>query len=552
MSDSPVITSGPGNEPGFRPQAAESPRFAGAQRAPASSVFQRALPHSQEAERAVLGSMLIDESAVGEAIQVFRGFGDRLFYFERHQRLYDILLKMYDESRPIEAVVVKDELLRLGVFQDLGGYDFLAGLAHAVPSALRVRHYAQIVREKALLRQLIGATHRVMETAYDDAQPAGEILDLAERELFTVTEQRVGGGIFLLPDLIREVFEGIDARADDPHALLGVPTGYILLDEMTAGLQRGELIIVAGRPSMGKTAFGLNVAEHMAIRENRPTLFFSLEMSRQQVAQRLLCSWARVDSHRFRRGRLNDQDMDRLRAAAGQLAGRPLIIDDSSNLSVLELRARARMAARRHKVEAIFVDYLQLLRAPGSESRQTEVAEISRGLKALAKELHVPVVAMAQLNRKTEDRTGNRPRMSDLRESGAIEQDADVIMLLHRESYYKAADQQGEEDNTAELIIAKQRNGPVGDVPLHFNKQWTRFDNHQPNVGGFGGGYPDAGYSNAAYPDAAFPPAAYPPSGDTPRTRYSGGFSAGGPAGSGQPGGPAGGGFPDPGGPAPF
>lgn len=449
------------------------------------SAYDRALPHSAEAERAVLGSMLIEESAVGEAIQVFRGFDGPLFFFDRHQRLYDVILSMYDESRPLDGVIIKNELIQRQVFESLGGYAFLAGLAHSVPTALRVRQYAQIVRDKALLRQLIGASHRIMDTAFDDAQPAAEILDLAERELFAVTEQRVGGGANLLPELVREVFAGLDARSDDPEALLGEPTGFAQLDDLTAGLQPGELIVVAGRPSMGKTAFGLNLAEHLSINEGRPSLFFSLEMSRQQVAQRLLCSWARVDSHSFRRGRLQEPEMDRLRAAAGRMAGKPLIIDDSSSLSVLELRARARMAYRRYGVRAIFVDYLQLLRAPGTESRQTEVAEISRGLKGLAKELNLPVVTMAQLNRKAEDRSGNRPRMSDLRESGAIEQDADVVMLLHREAYYKPAAERTEEDNLAELIIAKQRNGPVDDIKLHFNQQFARFDNHMPNTGGY-------------------------------------------------------------------
>jgi replicative DNA helicase len=319
-----------------------------------------------------------------------------------------------------------------------------------------------------------------MDAAFDDQLPAGEILDLAEREIFDVTEKRVTGAAQPLPDLIEEVFQKIQDL--DGSAVTGEPTGFFELDELTCGLQPTELIIVAGRPSMGKTAIGLNMAEHIALNENppRPVLFFSLEMSSQQVAQRILCSRARVDSQRLRRGKHSAEELQRLMAVADEIRGRPLLVDDTSGLSILELRARARLAYRKHGIRAVFVDYLQLMHTPGAESRQQEVAEISRGLKALAKELKIPVVAMAQLNRKPEDRSSNRPRMSDLRESGAIEQDADLVALLHRESYYKLGDDQdADQDPTAELIIAKQRNGPVGTVKLHFNRQWTRFDNPQ-------------------------------------------------------------------------
>jgi replicative DNA helicase len=333
-----------------------------------------------------------------------------------------------------------------------------------------------------------------MQAAYDDDQSAQQILDYAESEIFSVTERRVTDGAAALPDLVHEVFRQLDQRGEG--VITGEPTGYYELDELTCGLQPAELIIVAGRPSMGKTALGLNIAEHLAIQEDppRPVLFFSLEMSRQQVAQRILCSRARVNSHHFRRGRIGPAERDRLFAAAEEITGKPLLIDDASGLSLLELRARARMAVRKNRIRAILVDYLQLLHVFNAESRQAEVAEISRGLKALAKELNVPVVAMAQLNRNPEDRTGNRPRMSDLRESGAIEQDADLIMLLHRESYYKAKeDPAADADPGALLIVAKQRNGPVGDVELHFNCELTRFDNPMP-VGRYQN-YPEAGYS---------------------------------------------------------
>ena len=456
------------------PSSNESP--ANLPKSRSNSALDRELPHSMDAERALLGSMLKDSAAIGEAITVLQDAGAAVYFFEKHQLLHDQIVRMWNANRSIDGVLIKDELIRLGLFEQLGGFDFLAQLVSSVPSAYRVREYAELVRDKYLLRQLILATHQVMDLAFDDREPTGEILDRAEKVVFDVTELRVTGGAQPLPELIDEVFEKIQDL--DGSVLTGMPTGYFQLDEMTCGLQPGELIIVAGRPSMGKTAFGLNMCEHMSLSEGKPSLFFSLEMSRQQVAQRILCSRARVDAQKLRRGRHSGRDLDRLKGVADEIRSKPLFIDDTSSLSILELRARARMAWRRHRIQAIFVDYLQLMHAPGNESRQQEVAEISRGLKALAKDLKLPVVAMAQLNRNSEERSQNKPRMSDLRESGAIEQDADVIMLLHRESYFKVGeDPSASEDVKAELIIAKQRNGPVGSVDLHFNRQFTRFDN---------------------------------------------------------------------------
>ncbi len=448
----------------------------------AGAALQRVMPHDLEAERALLGSMLQDRAAIAEALAVLGDAGTNVFSREKHQQLFDVLVQMYAaDQHSDDAVVLESELTRRGLWEPLGKFDFLASLVTAVPSSLRVRHYAEIVRDKYLLRELIAANHEVMQTAFDAASPAREILDIAEKRIFEVTERRVSGEAQSLAELVREAFKTIERRGTE--ALTGAPTGYVELDDMTCGMQPSELIIVAGRPSMGKTAFGLNMAEHLAIVERRPTLFFSLEMSRQQIAQRILCSRARVDSHRLRRGRQSHGDLQRLTECAQELSSAPLLVDDTSDLTILELRARARMAYRRHKIAAVFVDYLQLMRVPGSESRQVEVSMISRGLKALAKDLQVPVVAMAQLNRGTEDKTrkGNRPRMSDLRESGAIEQDADVIMLLHREAYYRTGeDTENADDNTAEVIIAKQRNGPTGEIKLTFNRQYTRFDNWIP------------------------------------------------------------------------
>ena len=456
---------------------------------------EKVLPHSLEAERALLGSMLIEESAIAEAVSALQGADAPVFWSDRHQRVFDLIVELWRAGRPIDYVVLRDEVVQRGMADQTGAFDLLTGLVDSVASALRAREYAEIVRKKYLLRQLIGAAQKISESAYSSSQTAEQILDSAEKSVLEVTEKRVvGDGAVMLPAVIEEVFSTIQDL--DGSMLTGEPTGYAELDDMTCGLQPSELIIVAGRPSMGKTAFGLNVAEHMALVEGRPVLFFSLEMSRQQVGQRILCSRAQVDAQRLRRGSLGDREMQALQTAADMIRTKPLFIDDTSSLSVLELRARARMAHRRHRLRAVFVDYLQLMRSPNAESRQQEVAEISRGLKALAKDLRIPVIAMAQLNRNTEDRSGNRPRMSDLRESGAIEQDADVVSLLHRESYYKQGDDPAAvEDNRAELIIAKQRNGPVGTIELLFDRKHTRFTNL----------YTAENYSNT--PEAARPPA---------------------------------------------
>ena len=485
-------------------------RTSTARKTSSPSVLDRVLPHDDDAERALLGSMILEPEAIGQAITTLQDAGANAFDTPRHQRLYEVLVHFYTENRPVDGNLLREELNRRGWWEDMGGFDFLGGLVNAVPSALRAPHYAGIVYDKYLLRQLIAATHRVMEAAYTDDRATKQTLDYAEKEIFTVTERRVTSEAAPLTQLMRDVIETL--KSQGAGMLTGEPTGFIELDEMTYGLQPAELVIVAGRPSMGKTALGLNIAEHLAIVEQRPVLFFSLEMSRQQVAQRVLCSQARVDGHRLRRHRSSSPDLAKLEDFAQHLANAPLLVDETSSLTILELRARARMAYRKHQIRAVFVDYLQLMHTPNSESRQQEVAGISRGLKALAKDLNIPVVAMAQLNRNPEDKTrkGNRPRMSDLRESGAIEQDADVIMLLHREAYFKtgmspategAGDMQDEmadvDENTAELIIAKNRNGPVGVVKLHFNRQYTRFDNHDPR--GSAPDYVPAGDSAAPF-----------------------------------------------------
>jgi len=443
---------------------------------PAPSHLDRVPPQSEDAEMGTLGSMCLSREAIGAVLPIIGRNEAEWFYRPDHQKLFGTLVDLYDQNKPIDLVVVKDELLRRGVLEEVGGEEYLVRLAESVPSWLNAEHYAQIVRDKALLRELIRAGGQIVDEAYADAEEAREILDRAEQLLFAVTDQRISRHALLLRDFLEETMRQLESR--EGHYLTGLATGFTELDDLTSGLQRGELIIVAARPSMGKTAWGLCVAEHMAVKNGHAVVFFSMEMSKQQLAQRVLCSRGGVDSHRFRRGMLGDEEITRLHLICGDLQNAPLLIDDTPGMSPFELRAKARRLRSQHNIEAVFVDYLQLMHNPGSASREQEVSAISRGLKGLARELNIPVIALAQLNRQPEGREGHRPRMSDLRESGAIEQDADVVLLLHREEYYKPNDESVK--GLADLIIAKQRNGPTGAVTLHFNQKFTRFADHSP------------------------------------------------------------------------
>lgn len=466
-------------------------------------------PQDIEAERSLLGSMLLNREAIGDVLPIIGQRPER-FYRPDHRRLFQVLIEMYDRGDPIDLVTVRNELARRAILKDVGDVDYLVQLAESVPSHLHAEHYAHLVCDKAMLRDLIAAAGEVIETAHDHREDAKEILDRAEQLLFHVTDQRVSEQAELIRALLDETFHQLEERQG--HYITGLRTGFIELDDMLSGLQRGEMIIIAARPSMGKTAFGLNVAEHIASHERRPVVFFSMEMSKQAVAQRLLCARARVDSHKLRRGAWSDRDWEDLTNASSGLQDAPLLIDDTPGMSVLELRAKTRRLRKRQAIEAVFVDYLQLMRAPGrSDSRQQEVSEISRGLKALARELNIPVVVMAQLNRNPEQRTGNRPRMSDLRESGAIEQDADVIMLLHREEYYQKENPNPEIQGIAEVIVDKQRNGPTGIVKLFFNQKLTRFDNlaaGQEAAYAASGGYDSYDEYQAEAPQPGFNPPA--------------------------------------------
>lgn len=444
--------------------------------ASASPTILRSMPESLPAEAAVLGSMIVDPRCIGDVIELL----DRsAFYHSEHQIIFDAIVALYERNRGegIDGVLVRNELARHEQLETIGGLEYLQRVIESVPSAANVAYYADIVKEKMLLRETITAATDILNDAYDETGSAAAKLDEAERRIFTVTDKRITGAAVALKDLVTRAYELIERR-EGTH-VTGLPTGYYELDDMTCGLQNGEMIIVAGRPSMGKTALALNIAEHIGVIEKQPLAIFSLEMGKQQLAERFLCSYSGVDSQLVRKGMLSTDHYQRLVEACGIVAEAPIFIDDTSALTPLEIRAKARRLKSAYGLRCVLVDYLQLMHLGVGkvESRQQEISTISRYLKSLARELDVPVVVLSQLNRSPEGREGHRPRMSDLRESGSIEQDADVVMLLHREDYYHRGEEGYEQDNTAEVIIAKQRNGPTGMVKLAFRERCTRFEN---------------------------------------------------------------------------
>jgi replicative DNA helicase len=431
--------------------------------------FDRLPPHSVEAEMCVLAAMMLDKEMVGVCVQVV----DReMFYQADHQIIFDILVKLYEQNRPIDTVIVREELLRRQLLEEVGGTEYLAAILNTVVSSAHGAHYAGIVREKAMLRQLIAASNDILRNAYAPHEQADLVLDNAEKKIFEIAQKKVGNAMTPLEVTLHEVFEMIETKGQR-----GLETGFLELDDMMNGLQKGEMIIVAARPSMGKTAIAMNMIEHIAADSRLPCGVFSLEMSKQQLAQRMLCSRGAIDAHKLRKGMLQAHEYQKLASVVGELAKAPIWVDDSPGLTPLELRAKARRLKLQHDVKCIMIDYMQLMDNPGPESRQQQISEISRAIKAVARELEIPVIALSQLNRATEGRDGHRPRMSDLRESGSIEQDADVVMLLHREDYYRMSEPDFQPDNIAEVIIAKQRNGPTGTVKLAFLNKTTRFEN---------------------------------------------------------------------------
>lgn len=443
-------------------------------------VTSRQVPWSEEAEISVLSAMLIDGDAVARAIEAV---DDSSFYRESNRRIFRAMVRLYGRGEVIDVVTLSDELKSAGELEGAGGMAYLARLVDAVPTAANIEYHCRILRDKSILRQLIDSATDIVREAYD--APAGEVddtLDRAEQRIFHIAQASQRQGFVWIKEILWPTFERIEELQSSPGSVTGVPTGFPDLDNLTAGFQKGDLIIVAGRPSMGKTALAMNFAQHAAIDKEVPVAVFSMEMSKESLVQRLLCSEGRVDAGRLRRGRLQDDEYARLATAAGHLNTAPIWIDDTPAITALELRAKARRLAAEVDLGLVIVDYLQLMTGPRNvDNRQQEISAISRSIKAVAKELNVPVIALSQLSRAPEQRTDRRPVLADLRESGAIEQDADLVLFVYREEVYRKPedliDDSGESiEGKAELIIGKQRNGPTGALNLYFHKSYTLFE----------------------------------------------------------------------------
>jgi replicative DNA helicase len=442
-------------------------------------------PQSKEAEKGVIGSILRDNAVLNDIQNIIRPDN---FYFDAHQKIFQAINETYNEGKPVDAVILFEVLKQRKQLEDIGGAAYIAELWEAAPTAANAEYYARIVREKALIRNLIHTNTELLRDAYDGIMSADELLGQAERQILEIAEKGVTSETHTLEKTLRDAFDRIDSRVNTAHlSVSGIPTGFVDLDNITAGLQNNEMIIIAARPSVGKTAFSLNLVRHIIVEEKLPVFFVSLEQSRIELAERLLCCQARVDSHSLRKGHLQSGDIQKLIQAGDQLKGNSrdglvkLFIDDSPAQTMLRISANARRLKLRHQIRLVVIDYLQLIEPENRrDPRQEQVAQISRRLKHLARELQIPVIALAQVNRASEDRQDHKPRLSDLRESGSIEQDADTVMILHRPGKFEG----GQEDNTLEIIIAKQRNGPTGEIMLAYLKQYMRYENYAADFGG--------------------------------------------------------------------
>jgi replicative DNA helicase len=441
---------------------------------------ERTLPHNLEAERSVLGAILVHNDAFNTAAQVIDG---RDFYRDAHRRIFDRMVTLSERNEAIDFVTLKEELSRGGDLDHVGGPAYIASLVDGVPRATNVEYYARIVKEKATLRNLIYAANKILTSAYEADQEPELILDEAESSIFAVADDRLKAGFVPMRDLVKENFPKVELLFEHKRLVTGVPTGFVDLDEMTRGLQAGDLVIIAARPSMGKTSLVLNIAQHVAVQPDLTVGFFSLEMSKEALFIRLLTSEAQIDSHRLMSGAIGQKDYGRISHAIETLSAMRLFIDDTANIGVLEMRAKSPRLQAEHGLNLIVLDYIQLMSARGRyENRTLELASISRSLKGLAKELNVPIVVLSQLSRAPEARADHRPQLSDLRESGALEQDADVVVLIYRDDAYNR-DPNNPDAGIAELILAKQRNGPTGVVKLAFLREQTRFANLAPGAG---------------------------------------------------------------------
>ncbi len=434
--------------------------------------LDRLPPQSIEAEQSVLGAILLENDALTKAIEII---SPEDFYRDAHRKIFNVMVELFEKGEAIDLITVTDSLKRRDELDAAGGVTYLSTLASQVPTAANVRYHSRIVKEKALLRALLRSATEIAAKVYESSMEADEMVDYAERSIFDISDKRTKTSFFTLKEVIKSSFEMIEHLYDKKEAITGIPSGFRDLDELTTGFQPGDLIIIGGRPSMGKTALGLNIAQHVGIEMREPVAIFSLEMSKEQLAMRMLCAEAMVDSNSVRKGFIRKEDWHKLTSAAGKLAEAPIFIDDSSSITVLEMRAKARrLKIEQGGLSLVIVDYLQLMRSRGNfERREQEISEISRSLKALAKELKVPVVALSQLNRGVEQRHDRRPTLADLRESGAIEQDADVIIFLYRDEVYNKDNPSNK--GKAEVIIAKQRNGPTSTINLTFLSNCTRF-----------------------------------------------------------------------------
>ncbi|HSB10111.1 MAG TPA: replicative DNA helicase [Blastocatellia bacterium] len=433
--------------------------------------FEKGLPSNVEAERSILGAILLDNHVCNQAIELLRRED---FFLDSHRRIFEKMIALIEGTMPIDLITLSDELRRAGEFEQIGGATYIASLIDGVPRTDTIEPYAKLVKSKSMLRKLITASNQITALAFEEEDDADVIIDKAEQMIFQIAEDKVRQGFQYVGDVAHRRLEQIEQMAGRPEMITGVPTGFTDFDRMTSGLQRQELIVIAARPSMGKTALALNMAQYAAKNANVVGIF-SLEMSAEQLVSRLLCSEARVDAHRLRTGYLNREEWARLADALRRLTETKVFIDDTPGVGVLEMRAKCRRLKAEHGLDLLIIDYLQLMAGRGRiESRQQEVSQISRDLKGLAKELDVPVIALSQLSRAPEQRTEHKPQLSDLRESGAIEQDSDVVCFIFREELYNPTD---DNQGVAELIIGKQRNGPTGMVQLAFLKEFTRFEN---------------------------------------------------------------------------
>ncbi len=436
------------------------------------AVFDRTPPQNIDAERSVLGAMLINNDAVGVAIEILGGDSEDIFYVPAHRRVYDAAVALFQNSAPVDATTVSDQLSRGGGLEEIGGTSFIAGLMGAVPTSANVEYYARIVLDMAVLRKVISTCTNIANEAYTVPEDTSTLLDRAESGIFSIAEKRQLNPISRVGDLLEASIHRIEEMMKSHSGITGLPTGFQDLDEMLSGLQPSDMIVLAARPSVGKTAFALNVASHVAVQEHKSSLLFSLEMSKEQLTQRLLCMEGKIDSSRFRTGFLASAEFTKLQRAADTLSQAKLYIDDTPNISVLDLKSKARRHKAQHDVDVIIIDYLQLMSAPGrSESRQIEIAEISRSIKGIARELRVPVITLSQLSREAEKDDTGMPKLFHLRESGAIEQDADVVIMLARPPAHET---EGNE-NLIRVNIAKQRNGPTGKFDLLFDRPIQRF-----------------------------------------------------------------------------